>query len=74
MNSVPNSPIEDCLAVFSVCFTLQPTPLELQAISKLHVVMGAYFTLIGCPYITSVELVDVSDMLYIGGGLYTLTH
>ncbi len=34
--------------------------------------MGAYFTLIGCPYITSVELVDVSDMLYIGGGLYTL--
>ncbi len=37
-------------------------------------VMGAYFTLIGCPYITSVELVDISDMLYIGGGLYTLAH
>ena len=39
-----------------------------------HIVMGAYFTLIGCPYITSVELVDVSDMLYIGGSLYISAH
>ena len=38
------------------------------------IVMGAYFTLIGCPYITSVELVDVSDMLYIGNSLYILAH
>ncbi len=37
-------------------------------------VMGAYFALIGCPYITSVELVDVSGMLYIGGSLYILAH
>ncbi len=37
-------------------------------------VMGAYFTLIDCPYITSVELVDVSDMLYIGNSLYILAH
>ncbi len=39
-----------------------------------YTVMGAYFTLIGCPYITSVELVDVSDMLYIGNSLYILAH
>ncbi len=36
--------------------------------------MGAYFALMGCPYITSVEVVDVSDMLYIGGSLYILAH
>ena len=43
-------------------------------VGNVAVVMGAYFTLIGCPYITSVELVDVSDMLYIGGSLYILAH
>ncbi len=41
---------------------------------SIYLVMGAYIALMGCPYITSVELVDVSDMLYIGGSLYILAH
>ncbi len=44
------------------------------ALLHITAVMGAYFALMGCPYITSVELVDVSDMLYIGGSLYILAH
>ncbi len=45
-----------------------------KTIPCLNHVMGAYFALMGCPYITSVELVDVSDMLYVGGSLYILAH
>ena len=51
--------------------TQNKTPRGLEVLPG---VMGAYFTLIGCPYRTSVELVDVFDMLYIGGSLYILAH